>query len=340
VSEQETFLNRLNKDMGAEAFLKLGKNHKKVTAGLSSGSFLLNFRLSGNPLIGYDYGRIIEIYGPEQSGKTTLALHAIAEAHKLDALKTTKQKLFPVFIDAEHALDPGYAGAIGVDLDNLYILQPDSGEQALTGVEKAIDNGSKLIVVDSVAALVPQAEIEGDMGDSHMGLHARLMSQALRKLTGKVSKTKSILIFINQIRMKLGVMYGNPETTTGGKALKFYSSYRLEVRSARGDKREEMTSLSDIKSEKSEVGILSSVKIVKNKVYPPFKKAKIPIIYGKGIDRQEDLLSYLDICGFLEQGIDLPSIGKTYKKKSAIIKVLDNPGVQKDLLEYLKKGSK
>jgi len=339
MSEQDSFLTKLNSAMDDDVeFMRMG-TQKKVTAGLSSGSFLLNYRLSGNPLVGYAYGRIVEIFGPEQSGKTTLALHAIAEAHKLDAEnKGGRSKIRPAYIDAEHALDPVYAQSIGVDMNRLYLLQPDHGEQALKALETCIDKGVKLIVVDSVAALTPKAEIDGEMGDSHMGLHARLMSQAMRKLVSKVGKQKAIIIFINQIRMKIGVMFGNPETTTGGKALKFYASYRLDVRSPRKGAKTGKFSLSDVgKTEEAEVGTKSVVKVVKNKSYPPFKKAILPIVYGIGIDKQEDLLNYMETVGMLEKGVYLPSINKKYKK-AGLKKVLHVVDVQQDLLEIFKKG--
>jgi recombination protein RecA len=232
---------------------------------------------------GLPRGRIIEIYGPESSGKTTLALHVIAEAQKRGGVCA--------FIDAEHAMDPTYARKLGVDLDNLLISQPDAGEQALEIADTLVRSGSiDVLVVDSVAALVPRAELEGEMGDSHMGLHARLMSQALRKITGSVSKSKCILIFLNQIRMKIGVMFGNPETTTGGNALKFYASIRLEIRRT-----------GQIKEREEVVGNSTRVKVVKNKMAPPFRQVEFDIMYGEGISRTGELLDLGIKAGVVEK---------------------------------------
>ena len=247
---------QISKEFGEGSIMKLGENHKVDVELLSSGALSLDIALGG----GYPKGRIIEIYGPESSGKTTLALHAIAEIQK--------QGGTAAFIDAEHALDPAYAKKLGVDTQNLLVSQPDNGEQALEITETLVrSNAVDLIVVDSVAALVPQAEIDGDMGDSHMGLQARLMSQALRKLTGIINKSKATVIFINQIRMKIGVMFGNPETTTGGNALKFYASVRADIRRS-----------GQIKAGDDVVGNRTKVKIVKNKIAAPFKIAEFDII--------------------------------------------------------------
>lgn len=270
----------IEKQFGKGAVMKLGEHeHQKIDT-ISSGSISLDIALG---IGGYPKGRIIEIFGPESSGKTTFALHAIAEAQKKGGRAA--------FIDAEHALDPIYASKLGVNINELLLSQPDNGEQALEICEALVRSGAiSIIVIDSVAALVPQAEIEGEMGDSHVGLQARLMSQALRKLSGIVNKTNTVVIFINQLREKVGVMFGNPEVTPGGRALKFYSSIRLEVRKA-----------DQIKMGENVIGSYTKIKVVKNKVAPPFKAATIEIMYGTGVSKEGEIVDIAAEDGIIEK---------------------------------------
>jgi recombination protein RecA len=314
----ETALAQIERAFGKGSVMRLGEDGRAPVEVIPTGSIALDLALG---IGGYPRGRIVEVYGPESSGKTTVALHAIANVQAAGGLAA--------FIDAEHALDPDYASKLGVDLDNLYVAQPDTGEQALEIADTLVRSGAiDLIVIDSVAALVPRAEIEGEMGDSHMGLQARLMSQALRKMAGALSNTNTTAIFINQLRDKIGVMFGSPETTTGGKALKFYASVRLDVRR-----------IETLKGGTEAVGNRTRVKVVKNKVAPPFKQAEFDILYGEGISREGSLI---------DLGVDQGIVKKsgawyTYEgdqlgqgKENARTFLKDNPDLAADIERRLK----
>lgn len=310
----------IEKQLGKGAIMKLGERGVKNIDVVSSGSLLLDQALGVG---GFPKGRIIEIFGPESSGKTTIALHAIAEVQKTGGRAA--------FIDAEHALDPVYARKLGVDIDELLLSQPDTGEQALEIVEALVrSEAMSIIVIDSVAALVPQAEIEGEMGDSHVGLQARLMSQALRKLSGIINKTNTICIFINQLREKVGVMFGNPETTPGGRALKFYSTVRLDVR--RGEQ---------IKVGGDVLGNKTNIKVVKNKVAPPFKTAEVEIMYGEGISKVGEIIDLASNLGIIDKSgawfsYKGEKIGQGKENVKLVLK--NNPSMYKEIEDKVRKS--
>lgn len=312
----ETALSQVERQFGKGSIMKLGSRPVIEMPVISTSSLALDKALG---IGGLPRGRVIEIYGPEASGKTTLALHAVAEAQKQDGIAA--------FIDAEHALDTAYAKKLGVNCDDLLVAQPDTGEQALEIVDMLLRSGAMdILVIDSVAALVPRAEIEGEMGDSHMGLQARLMSQAMRKLTGTISKTLTSIIFINQIRMKIGVMFGNPETTTGGNALKFYSSVRIDIRR-----------IGQIKDGQEVVGNRTRVRVVKNKMAPPFTEAEFDIMYGEGISKFGDLIDVGVEAGIVEKSgswysYDGERIGQGRENVKKFLK--DNPDLYESM--YLK----
>ena len=314
-------LDSIEKQFGKGSIMKLGEAHSTAVETTPTGSLSLDIALGG----GIPKGRVIEVYGPESSGKTTLTLHAIAEVQKSGGTAA--------FIDAEHALDPAYAKRIGVDVDNLLLSQPDNGEQALEIVETLVrSNAVDLIVVDSVATLVPRAEIEGEMGDSLPGLQARLMSQALRKLTSVINRSKSTVIFINQIRMKIGVMFGNPETTTGGNALKFYSSIRMDIRR-----------IGQIKQGEDVIGNRTRVKIVKNKIAPPFRQAEFDIMYNEGISKSGDILDLAAEYGIVDKSGAWYAYNdqKIGQGREATKKYLDdNPKVITEIAKKVKEAAK
>jgi recombination protein RecA len=312
----ETAMSQVERQFGKGSIMKLGSRPVVDVPVISTSSLALDKALG---IGGLPRGRVIEIYGPEASGKTTLALHAVAEAQRKDGIAA--------FVDAEHALDTAYAKKLGVNCDDLLVAQPDTGEQALEIADMLVRSGAiDILVIDSVAALVPRAEIEGEMGDSHMGLQARLMSQAMRKLTGTISKTMTSIIFINQIRMKIGVMFGNPETTTGGNALKFYSSVRLDIRR-----------IGQIKDGQEVVGNRTRVRVVKNKMAPPFTEAEFDIMYGEGISKPGDLIDVGAAAGIIEKSgswysYDGERIGQGRENVKKFLK--DNPDLYESI--YLK----
>jgi recombination protein RecA len=314
-------IGQIERQFGKGSIMKMGEAHSMQIESIPTGGIALDLALG---IGGLPRSRITEIYGPESSGKTTLALHVIAEAQAAGGMAA--------YIDAEHALDPEYAGRLGVNLEELLISQPDTGEQALEIVEALVrSNAIDVIVIDSVAALVPKAEIDGDMGDSHVGLQARLMSQALRKLTGAISRSRTCVIFINQLRMKIGVMFGNPETTTGGNALKFYSSVRLDIRR-----------IETIKNGTDSVGSRVRVKVVKNKVAPPFRQAEFDIMYNQGISKEGSILDVATDMGIVrKQGawfyVDEDRLGQGRENAKEFLK--HNPDVMAAMLERIKSGS-
>ncbi len=314
----ETTLAHIEKAFGKGSIMKLGENSHMNVSSVSTGSLSLDIALG---IGGLPKGRIVEIYGPESSGKTTLALHCIAEVQKTGGQAA--------FIDAEHALDPIYAKALGVDINELLVAQPDNGEQALEITESLVRSGAvDIVVVDSVAALVPKKEIDGDMGESVVGLHARLMSQALRKLSGSISKSNCIVIFINQLREKVGVMYGNPEVTTGGRALKFYASVRIDIRRA-----EQIKDGSDI------VGNHTKCKVVKNKVAPPFKSAEFDILYGKGISKESEIIEIGILLGIVQKSGSWISYNGTRlaQGRDKVRELLEsNPELSKEIEEKIR----
>ena len=317
----ETTISQIERNFGKGSVMRLGEREVVEIDAISSGSLSLDVALG---IGGLPKGRIVEIYGPESSGKTTLALHVIAEAQKKNGTCA--------FIDAEHALDPIYAKKLGVNTDDMLISQPDNGEQALEIADTLVNsNAIDVLVIDSVAALVPRAEIEGDMGDSHMGLHARLMSQALRKLTGSISRSQSLVIFINQIRQKIGVMFGNPETTTGGNALKFYASVRMDIRR-----------IGAIKDRDEVIGNQTRVKIVKNKLAPPFKTVEFDIMYGEGISKTGEILDLASKEGIVEKSgawysYNGDRIGQGRENAKTFLQ--ENPNIANEIEESIRASS-